>query len=175
MQSLEECRVFKILISGLLGQWLFQGLSLCAVLFSPPLKESQLIGKQGKLAFLYRSGKTAPWFYFGEGLCACSAGACGAKLPNSAMLQGRQTGAAGNRSPAESHLTKPPAKTALLYQIPSPTDFDIFCLRFDGFLLLRFFRNDFAKPQNPFRKFPAQNANQPPRPSFKNSALGRNF
>jgi hypothetical protein len=100
------------------------------VLFSPPLKESQLIGKQGKLAFLYRSGKTAPWFYFGEGLCACPAGACGAKLPNPAMLQGWQTGAAGNRSPAKSHLTKPTAKTASLYQIPSPTDFDIFSLRF---------------------------------------------
>ena len=125
----KECRVFKM-PRFRAGQWLFQGLSLCAGAVFPSFKREPANWQARKAGFLYRSGKTAPWFYLGEGLCACPAGACGAKLPNPAMLQGWQTGAAGNRSPAKSHLTKPTAKTASLYQIPSPTDFDIFRLRF---------------------------------------------
>jgi len=81
------------------------------------------------------------------------------------MLQGRQTGAAGNRSPAKSHLTKPPAKTASL-QKDAFSDILFFPSGFYGFLLLRFSRKDFAKSQNPFRKFPARNANQPPPSGF---------
>ena len=46
------------------------------------------------------------------------------------------------------------------------TDLVIFRLRPLRFLLLRFSRKSFAKPQKPFRKFPTRNANQPPSSGF---------
>jgi len=93
-------------------------------------------------------------------------------LPNS---ESKQAGAAGNRSPAKSHLTKPPAKPASPYiKYRLSADFDIFSSGFYVFLLLRFSRKPFAQPQKPFRKISGSGA-QGGRPAFKNPALGRDF
>jgi len=88
----------------------------------------------------------------------------------------------GKRNPPETAPPQKPLNDASaanrLCHISSTviTDLDIFRLRPLRFLLLRFSRKSFARPQKPFRKFPALVARiSRRRPAFKNTALGRYF